>query len=415
MKWLMVEIKDVSLVILLLLICGGAAFAAGAVVSDVDNNIYTVERIIFDTENCFIFNGITPTSISYNNISGITFSRSFSQTVKSSMKLVTNNGDVIMGKIDNGLKDNIVFYSPLLSKIEFGFNAIKSIEIDSFKIPMADAAEEDTVYLTNGDKDTGVIKALDRERLIIKSSLYNKEATYKLTGICGILFSLAANQNSSAKKELKGLSAAVIYRDGSSMNGSLLCSRSEQVELSTAYGKYPVPFSSVSFIYFTNNRCHYLSDYKPVATKEYAWSFAKDDIFLWPYRRDKSVFMDKGEAKNIFIKSLEYPKGLGVHANSELVYRFGELVAGKSCNDYQTFCATIGLDDAAGGKASVQFLVYLDENKVYESKVFKYGDAPEKITIPLNKAKEIKLIVTDAGDGYVHDRAAWALARVINP
>ena len=75
-------------------------------------------------------------------------------------------------------------------------------------------------------------------------------------------------------------------------------------------------------------------------------------------------------------------------------------------------------DESAKGEndelsGSVKFIVYVDGRKTFESEVFKKGSPPKDISLDIRNAKEIKLTVNDAGDGYISDRAAWALARVI--
>ncbi|MFA5795284.1 MAG: NPCBM/NEW2 domain-containing protein [Candidatus Brocadiia bacterium] len=411
----MIKMRCLFLIgLLMLALGGGAVYAAGAEVVSVDNSSYTGENIVFGADSCIVYRGVTPTEVLYNNIAGIMILSELSPAVKSPVRITTVNNDILMGKIDGGQKGKLLFSSPVIGQVELQYSAVKSIEmaVNKFFISEPGDTEEDMVYLLSGDKDRGAVTLLDSDRLVVKSSLYNKELSYKLADVGRVEFMSSPVLN---KPDRPGFETTVLCRDGSRITGYIEGSKSH-IGLKTRYNiNYSIPLDRIIFVYFPGSRCRYLSDETPSIVKEYAWTFAQDDMFLWPYQRDRGVRIGKGEPKNISIKGAEYPKGLGVHANSELTYKFAEFTAGKSDGQYQTFYATIGLDDSAEDKASVQFVIYLDGVKAYESKVFKSGDGPEEIAIPLNKTKEMKLVVTDVGDGYVHDRAVWALARVIRP
>lgn len=97
-----------------------------------------------------------------------------------------------------------------------------------------------------------------------------------------------------------------------------------------------------------------------------------------------------------------YKKGLGVHADSELVYALNP--------KYKRFVAMAGLDDRKRFKkdASVTTVVYIDGKRIAESPVLRGGDPPWlfDVTIP-EGAKQIKLAITGANDGIYNDMADW--------
>lgn len=104
-----------------------------------------------------------------------------------------------------------------------------------------------------------------------------------------------------------------------------------------------------------------------------------------------------------------YMKGIGVHANSEVVYD----IEGKG---YDFFESYIGIDQAMkGNQSSATFEVYVDGEKKFESDVFRANTEHEFIKIPVTGAKEIKLVTTDAKDnGNAADHTVWADAKFTN-
>ncbi|HEX8459226.1 MAG TPA: NPCBM/NEW2 domain-containing protein [Pyrinomonadaceae bacterium] len=100
-----------------------------------------------------------------------------------------------------------------------------------------------------------------------------------------------------------------------------------------------------------------------------------------------------------------YAKGLGVHANAEVRYNLG--------GNYETFAADIGIDDYVGSQGSVTFEVWADGTKLYDSGVMTGGTARKNVAVGVVGKQELKLIVTQAGDGPSHDHADWAGARLI--
>ncbi|MEG0448855.1 MAG: NPCBM/NEW2 domain-containing protein [Lysinibacillus sp.] len=100
-----------------------------------------------------------------------------------------------------------------------------------------------------------------------------------------------------------------------------------------------------------------------------------------------------------------YSKGLGVHANSEVVYD----IEGK---DFSFFESYIGIDQAMKGKSSsATFEVWVDGEKKFTSDVFKSETAHKFVKVPVTGAKEVKLVTTDANNGNTADHTVWADAK----
>ena len=107
--------------------------------------------------------------------------------------------------------------------------------------------------------------------------------------------------------------------------------------------------------------------------------------------------------KDIMVGGKHFRRGLGTHANSEIVYNLD----GK----YRSFQAWAGPDMATNG--SMGFAVFVDGQKRWESGRMVRGDAAKRVEVDLTGAKELRLVVDDGGDSIGGDHADWADARLL--
>ena len=109
--------------------------------------------------------------------------------------------------------------------------------------------------------------------------------------------------------------------------------------------------------------------------------------------------------KPLSIGGQKFDHGVGTHANSIV---WIDLAGGT-----EKFLATVGVDDAAGGAASIDFKIIGDGKKLWESGVMKPGQAAKPVDVDLKDVKTLLLLVGDAGDGVAFDHADWADARFV--
>jgi glucose/arabinose dehydrogenase/endonuclease YncB( thermonuclease family) len=134
-----------------------------------------------------------------------------------------------------------------------------------------------------------------------------------------------------------------------------------------------------------------------------AWTSATNG---WgPVERDKSNGEQAaGDGGPITIAGTVYPKGLGVHAASDIRYN----LAG-SCS---TFTASVGIDSEVGPNGSVIFTVLGDGATLYTSPILRGGSPAQAVNVSVAGKNELALQVSDAGDGNGSDHADWANALV---
>ncbi len=98
------------------------------------------------------------------------------------------------------------------------------------------------------------------------------------------------------------------------------------------------------------------------------------------------------------------PRGIGAHASSRIVYPLP--------GPHAAFAATIGKDQEVTG-GSVVFVVQADGQEVFRSGLFRNDTPPQEIRVPIASAKQLTLIVEDAGDDVTADHADWVDARLL--
>ncbi len=104
--------------------------------------------------------------------------------------------------------------------------------------------------------------------------------------------------------------------------------------------------------------------------------------------------------KPMTMGGLRHELGVGTHATSEYFVALN----GQGLR----FSALVGVDDQTGGRGSVTFEVWLDDERVYDSGILRGGDAPKTVDVNLAGARMMDLVVTDGGDGIEMDYANWA-------
>jgi hypothetical protein len=115
--------------------------------------------------------------------------------------------------------------------------------------------------------------------------------------------------------------------------------------------------------------------------------------------------INANDGKTLTLEGVTYAKGLGVHADSEV----NVALDGK----YKTFLADVGVDDEVGANGSVEFKVIVDGQSVFESGVMTGGTATKNVNVDVTGKTELKLVVTNGGDGIDNDHADWAGARLV--
>ncbi|MEF2278509.1 NPCBM/NEW2 domain-containing protein [Deinococcus sp. YIM 134068] len=114
----------------------------------------------------------------------------------------------------------------------------------------------------------------------------------------------------------------------------------------------------------------------------------------------------EGDGRTLTLAGETYAQGFGVHSASSLTFSLG--------GQCETFTADVGVDDEVGSKGSVVFQVWADGAKLYDSGVMTGVGATKSVSVDVSGKAELKLVVTDGGDGISHDHADWAAPLLLN-
>jgi hypothetical protein len=101
-----------------------------------------------------------------------------------------------------------------------------------------------------------------------------------------------------------------------------------------------------------------------------------------------------------------YKKGIGHHAPGEIVVDLN--------GRYKSFECEVGIQKQDGSnKGSVVFQVIVDGEIKFDSGIRKELDSPLPVKVDINGAHELRLVVSDGGDGITCACANWAEARLV--
>ena len=100
-------------------------------------------------------------------------------------------------------------------------------------------------------------------------------------------------------------------------------------------------------------------------------------------------------------QEVSYERGIGSHSTSTIIYNLSD-------KDYAYFTSYIGVDrQMYGTVGSVSFEVWVDGEKKFDSGLMTSRDSQKYVEVDINGAKELKLVVTDGGNGNGSDHATW--------
>ncbi|OHB75996.1 MAG: hypothetical protein A2Z34_11045 [Planctomycetes bacterium RBG_16_59_8] len=325
-------------------------------------------------------------------------------------RLLLTSGEILYGKLIEKTEQGIRMSGASLGEITVPMEHLSAIHLvanQKFLPKELRPVDEDVVILTSGDRDAGVIEALNASDLVINSSRFKSQRTLKLADIAAILLA----QLSPPPKPPEGLHQDVVTVDGSLLRGTITSLDNEKMAIATLLGgSRELPTDRISGIFVRNGKIIWLSDIEPSNVDENANYIRLEkhqpgDI-SFPYQKDKNIL-----GGPIAIKGRGHKKGIGVHSFSSLTWPLGR--------KFKTFSVSAGIDDCSAGNpdfnGDVVFKVFLNGNRtaVQETGNLRGGDSPRDITVDVSDAESLTLVVEFGGEGNIRDYADWGSARLL--
>jgi hypothetical protein len=144
-----------------------------------------------------------------------------------------------------------------------------------------------------------------------------------------------------------------------------------------------------------NGRVQYLSDHEPARVVQTPFF---DRIVSW--RRDCAL-----DGSPLIVGSQTYARGIAVHSQTHLQYDLN--------GRYERFMATVGIDQRMARLGDVTLQVLADDRVVFERDRLKGTDHPLELNIPLDRARQLTLVVGFGEGQDVGDQVLWANARLV--
>ena len=253
-------------------------------------------------------------------------------------------------------------------------------------------AKSDAVFLDNGDRLTGELLGIDRERVSLTGPV--GKTILRRTDVRAVGF----NPDLVSVPTAADRGVIVEFTDGSRLTVSgITLAKNRLLTFQTLFGtRETVPLTAVVTMRFLGGRAVYLSDLEPSS-----YRFTPFLNTRYTLRRDRNVLGDP-----LRLRGREYPKGLGMFSRSVVTYE----LKGR----YRAFRSVVGVDDTTGGGGNVVFAIDVDGRRAFTSGPIG-GKSPAKQVgpIPLTGAKQLTLIVDYGERADILDRADWCDAVLI--
>jgi len=305
--------------------------------------------------------------------------------VEPSLRL--RNGDRIYGRVS--------FPQARRVRVAAGWGVVTApiSAIEAVRIAAAGAlpppGKQDAVWLANGDRVEGEITGIANGKITV--DLGGAPVPIALHRVTAFTFGRREPPPAPV-----GVRVRLDLGGGERISGRWLRMDADTLTLATSWGgEVPVPLGSISRLEVQNGRLVYLSDLRPVEAVQTPYL---DGAF--PHRRDRSL-----GGRPLRLGARTYRRGLGVHSYSSLTYSLG--------GGFETFKATVGVDNEVGDQGSVIFRVFGDGKLLAETPVLRGSDAPRPLEVAVKGVLLLRLEVDYADAGDAADHADWADARLL--
>ncbi|WZO96222.1 NPCBM/NEW2 domain-containing protein [Isosphaeraceae bacterium EP7] len=307
----------------------------------------------------------------------------------------------IFGKLGAIGEETLTLTTPWQDKLDVPLGRIAGVHLaqegrketpESFARRLKTPGTEDLLLARSKAGDvvaiSGVVAGSEAEKLSFRYQ--GKLRTLPLKLVEGLV--MASRPNARKANDLR---PTFSLPGGQSISGTWKGIEAATWKVETPWGQeLKLPAPEVQEVRFRGGKQTFLSDLVPSKIEETPFFGRKV-----PYRRDLAL---NGEP--LKMGGQRYERGLAVHSRSRLTYDLD--------GRYSTFEALVGFDDAASRKGRVDCRVFADGKELFANTDLRADGEPVKLSLPVEGAQQLTLLV-DYGQGEdTGDRLIWADARI---
>lgn len=377
-----------------------------------------------------------------NTISQVSFPIKPEPPPGNRVQFLLNDGGTLAGEIlaDHG-EETVIARTSLADRTVFRFDRLAAIRLaEGSAFPRSLELFESTLRQRLPGQDQLITRSLDEPRVVRGrlESLNAERGAFSLgdsprTFMIDRMFAVVLASGASPRAPLP---ASLILSDGTTFSARLRSGDERSLSLETSFGmEIELPVSRILELHFQSERIVYLAQFSPVEQHVEGRLHRP-----WPIRVDRGV-----AGAPLTLNGRVFRRGIGVHSYTELAF---ELDA-----PFESFAATIGIDDSVRPRGDVVFRVLGEEGmspqqsdtrgtvrlplptesatgpRAVESRsepstgkrlLFDSGpvtgrDAGRDILVDIRGVRRLWLVVDFGEQLDLSDHANWADARLIKP
>ncbi len=309
-----------------------------------------------------------------------------------------------------GQRDAVLTRTVLGEAVAFSFDRLAAVELGvrvyreadrAFDAALAERLPGEDVLITRGPEGVRTLRGRLVELGPLRGTFaYGERArTFRTEKLFGVVFAAGVERGQSERYPI-----TAVLVGGSVLPGNLEAADPTRIRLATSLGPVvDLPLADVVSLRIHSNRIVYVSDLSPYDERiEGLLHRSGPGRTPWPVKRDRSV-----AGGPLSIAGQTFSKGLGVHSFTELTFDIG--------GAYETFAATIGIDDAVRPRGHVVFRVIGDEEILFDSGPVTGRNGPKGILVDIVGVQVLKLVVDYGEELDIADHADWGDARLLRP
>lgn len=314
---------------------------------------------------------------------------------QSRWKLTLRNGDTLYGAPVGFSGQSFTFKVPEIAG-GTGLNIpLKSVatlvnpKADPKTLATAPAADKDVVRLANNDQQQGIVANIDGAKLQLATEGVDAPVEIPLDTVALVQFGGAAAPRSVPPLSMRfsfasGTTYTVPVEGPSAFNWSI-----NRITLKAGDTEYALAPNALTSLEVLGGRVLYLTELDPASEEQVSLLGTR-----WPMQVNRNVL-----GQPLRVARTDYPRGIGVHTRSSLVYTLD--------GSFDTLSLQVGLDDSAAPHGEAVASVVLDGKTLWKSEPLHPGQISPRLELPVAGGRRLELRAEPGSRLDVLGRVNW--------